>query len=215
MQNEFSLPYENMPSLEKPQGNLSILYDQLTSPKMAAQALSERRPFGLAFFVIVLSVLSRITAGLLAPSSGGTFGGVRLFILICIAQFIVTVVFAILAASIYHFAATNEDKLGDVRVVFLLIAVCFLPDIFLAPVALLTNGLSAGAGMTVFAVAGIAVFVWTFVLQILAVKNYYQISGGRSFLAVILPYILMGVLGLGLLLLLLGYVLISMKSMFG
>jgi len=215
MQNEFSLPYENMPSLSRPEGRLAILYDQLTSPKKAVQALSERRPYGLAFIVIALSVLSRAIAGLIAPSSTGTFGGVSLFILLCIGQLIITLVFAIFAASVYHFAATNEEKLGDVRVLFLLIAVCFLPDIFLAPVAILTNGLPVGTGIAVFAAVGIVLWIWIFVLQVLAVKNYYEISGGRSFFAVILPFILMGVLVLGFFLVMFAYVMISLRSMFG
>jgi len=215
MQNEFSLPYENMPSLSKPEGSLAILYDQLTSPKKAVQALSERRPYGLAFAVIALSVLSRVTAGLIAPSCAGTFGGASLFVLLCLGQLIITLVFTIIAASMYHFGATNEDKLGDVRVLFLLIAVCFLPDIFLAPVAILTNGFPVGAGIAVFAAVGVGLWVWIFVLQILAVKNYYEVSGGRSFLAVILPFILMGVLALGFFLMMFAYVMISLRSMFG
>ncbi len=215
MQNEFSLPYENMPSLRRPEGRLAILYDQLTSPKKAVQALSERRPYGLAFFVIALSVLSRVTAGLISPSCAGTFGGVSLFVLLCMGQLIITLVFIVIAASVYHFAATNEDKLGDVRVLFLLIAVCFLPDIFLAPVAILTNGLPFGAGMAVFAGVGVGLWVWIFVLQIVAVKNYYEISGGRSFLAVILPFILMGVLVFGFFLMVFAYIMISMKNILG
>ena len=215
MHNEFSLPYENMPSLSRPEGNLAILYDQLTSPKKAVQALSERRPYGLAFFVIALSVLSRVTAGLIAPSCAGTFCGVSLFVLLCLGQLIVTLVFTVIVASVYHFGATNEDKLGDVRVLFLLIAVCFLPDIFLAPVAILTNGLPVGAGIAVFAVVGVGLWVWIFVLQILAVKNYYEVSGGRSFLAVILPFVLMGVLVLGFFLMMFAYLMISLRGMLG
>ena len=215
MQNEFALPYENMPSLRKPEGNLAILYDQLTSPKKAVQALFERRPYGLAFFVIALSVLSRVTAGLIAPSSAGSFGGASLFVLICVGQLIITLVFAVFAASVYHFAATNEFKLGEARVLFLLIAVCFLPDIFLAPVAILTNGLSTGAGIAVFAAVGVGLWIWVCILQIIAVKNYYEVSTGRSLLAVSLPFILTAVLGLGISFVVFTYIVISMKSMFG
>jgi len=213
--NEFALPYENMPSLRKPEGNLTILYDQLTSPKKAVQALSERRPYGLAFFVIALSVLSRVTAGLIAPSSAGTFGGASLFVLLCLGQLIITVVFAVFAASVYHFAASNEFKLGDARVLFLLIAVCFLPDIFLAPVAILTNGLSAGAGIAVFAAVSVGLWIWVCILQIIAVKNYYEVSTGRSLLAVSLPFILTAILGLGIFFVVFTYIVISMKNMFG
>ncbi len=215
MQSEFALPYENMSPLEKPEGALAILYNQLASPKKAVQALVERRPYWLAFFVIVLSVLSRMTAGLLSPSSPLVFGAGSLFALLCIAQFFVTVIFTIAAASIYHFAATNEFKLGDVRVLFLLIAVCFLPGIFFAPITLLLYGLPAAAATAVWTVCAIGLWVWSFVLQIIAVKNYYEISGGRSFFAVILPFILVGAMGAAVFVLMFAYLVGSIRGLVG
>lgn len=215
MQSGFALPYENMSPLEKPEGALTILYNQLVSPKKAVQALAERRPYWLAFFVIVLSVLSRMTAGLLAPSTPFVFGAGSLFALLCIVQFFITVIFAILAASIYHFAATNEFKLGDVRVLFLLIAVCFLPGIFFAPITLLVYGLPSAAATAVWTVCAIGLWVWSFVLQIIAVKGYYEISGGRSFFAVILPFILVGALGAAAFLLMFAYLVGSIRGLVG
>jgi len=215
MQSEFALPYDNMSPLEKPEGALAILYNQLVSPKKAVQALSERRPYWLAFFVIVLSVLSRMTAGLLSPSSPLVFGAGSLFALLCIAQFFITVIFAIAAASIYHFAATNEFKLGDVRVLFLLIAVCFLPGIFFAPITLLLYGLPSAAATAVWTVCAIGLWVWSFVLQIIAVKNYYEISGGRSFFAVILPFILTGALGAAVFVLMFAYLVGTIRGLVG
>ncbi|HUT03981.1 MAG TPA: YIP1 family protein [bacterium] len=215
MQSEFALPYDNMSPLEKPEGALTILYNQLVSPKKAVQALSERRPYWLAFFVIVLSVLSRMTAGLLSPSSPLVFGAGSLFALLCIAQFFITVIFAIAAASIYHFAATNEFKLGDVRVLFLLIAVCFLPGIFFAPITLLVYGLPSAAATAVWTLCAIGLWVWSFVLQIIAVKNYYEISGGRSFFAVILPFILVGALGAAVFVLMFAYLVGTIRGLVG
>ena len=215
MQSEFALPYDDMTPLEKPEGALTILYNQLASPKKAVQALAERRPYGLAFFVIVLSVLSRVTAGLLAPSTPLVFAAGSLFALMCVAQFFITVVFTIAAASIYHFAATNEFKLGDVRVLFLLIAVCFLPDIFFAPITLLLYGLPSAAAAAVWTFCALGLWVWGFVLQIIAVKNYYEISGGRSFFAVILPFILVGALGAAVFILMFAYLVGSIRGLIG
>ena len=215
MQNEFALPYENMPSLKRSEGSLGILYDQLTSPKKAVQALAERRPYGLAVLVIVLSVVSKVTAGLIVPSNAGAFGGARLFVLLCFAQLVITVVFTIIAASVYHFAATNEFKLGDAKVLFLLIAVCLLPEVFAAPIAVLVNGLPVSAAIPVWIMCAVGLWLWGFILQIIAVKNYYEISAGRSFFAVILPFLLMSVLGLAVLLMVLTYIMVSIRALVG
>jgi len=215
MLSEFALPYENMTPQERPAGTLAILYNQLVSPKKAVQAIAERRPYWLAFFVIALSVLSKITAGLLSPSSPLAFGAGSLFALLCIAQFFVTVIFTIVAASIYHFAATNEFKLGDVRVLFLLVAVCFLPNIFFAPITLLVYGLPSAVATAVWTVCAIGLWVWSFVLQIIAVKNYYEISSGRSFFAIILPFILVAAMAAAFFVLMFAYFVGSIRGLVG
>ncbi len=215
MQNEFALPYNNVPSLKRSEGGLAILYDQLTSPKKAVQALVERKPYGLAVLVIVLSVVSKVAAGLIVPSNAGPFGGASLFVLLCFAQLVITVVFTIIAASVYHFAATNEYRLGDAKVLFLLVAVCLLPEVFAAPIAVLMNGLPVSTAIPVWVVCAMGLWLWGFILQIIAVKNYYEISVGRSFFAVILPFILMSVLGLAVILMVFTYIVVSMRALVG
>lgn len=209
------MQYEDRAPAVRSESGLAILYDQLSAPKSAVEAIAEKRPFGLAIFVLILSVISKVAAGLIVPSNAGVFSDISLFILLCFAQIVITAVFTILAASVYHFAATNEYKLGDVRVLFILISVCLLPDVFSAPIALILNWLPWANTESLWFVSLVTLWIWGVVLQIIAVKNYYSISAGRSLFAVILPFILLSALGMGGFLLVFTYLMSSIKALVG
>jgi len=172
---------------------LSILYDQLTSPSRAVVGLVEQRPYGLAILVVALAVISEVVGKTLV-GPGYMLGGVSFLVLSFVAQFAFVLVSLVVATSIYHFAATNEYVTGHARVLFLLIAVCFLPYILLAPLSILAQA-TPQSGPIWFAGAA-AIWIWVFGLKVSAVRHYYAISAGSAFFVVLLPYLI--IVGLAL-----------------
>lgn len=191
--------------------NISILYDQLCSPRDAVYALIERRPYWLAVLVIILAVLSRTTGQLVAGPQGGFADGVAFFVLLFITQLAVTFVCLIVTVGIYHFAATHDEMLGDARVLFMLISVCLVPYIFLGPLAIVVR--ATPAAMPVWIAGLVLLSLWVFILKILAIKNYYGISTFKSSLIVALPYILVALVVIPLILLAIGYVVVTFKGL--
>lgn len=184
--------------------DLTILYDQLASPSSAVYALAQRRPYWIAAFVVLLVVVSKVTAVALMGPPLIAQAGTAFFLLFIIQQLLLAFVLLVLTAGIYHLAATNDEMIGDARVAFLLVCLCWLPYIFLGPLALVARGL--GMAWSAWLLGLLVLHTWVFVLKVIAVKNYYSISTGRSVLVVVLPLILLAFLVLGAILLGLGFI---------
>ena len=205
-----------MPSDESayaPVKGIAILYDQLTSPRMAVLHFAERRPYWIAVLVIILAALSRTTGGMLIGATGGFAGGIAFWLLVFMAQLAISFVVLVVSVGIYHFAATNDEKLGDARVLFLLISAALLPHIFLGPLAIVARAVPVG--MPVYVLGALILLLWGFILKIVAIKNYYEVSSFKSFLIVILPYILLALLVIPLVLVMIAGLVTSLQGFFG
>ena len=215
MSSEFAVPGEFSGEFANPdvkhQSHISLLYDQLMAPRSAAVGLADRRPYWIAALVILLAVVSQTTGKMLM--GGLPVVEVPFFILACIAQVVMTFVILVVCVGIYHLAATHDDALGDARVLFLLIASCLTPQILLAPLALIARGIPNG--MVLWISSAIAIAVWVFVLKVLAIRNYYGISGFKAFLVILLPFILAVLFFIPLMVLIFGYVIVALKGLMG
>lgn len=93
------------------------------------------------------------------------------------------------STAIWHLLAELLGARGSVRE--LLVAVGFVSfiQILMIPVYLIANVMLEGSE-TLLAIAGIALMIWSSVLEIFAIQSVYHISGAKAVLIFLLPVLI-------------------------
>lgn len=165
-------------------GNLlETIYDLLVSPRTAFEEILQTKTIWQAFWIVLFSNALII----LAFFSGSMELGFKIFLLGL--QVVSSVLVWGVSTAIWHLLAELLGARGSVRE--LLVAVGFVSfiQILMIPVYLIANVMLEGSE-TLLAIAGIALMIWSSVLEIFAIQSVYHISGAKAVLIFLLPVLI-------------------------
>lgn len=169
-------------------GNLEIIYGLLFKPSIGIRAAAEKRPFGLVVLILLFSCLAGMVANDLIFSIDPAIALVSLSAGLGL-RFLFVLTGLFLLACILHFIAEGLKGEGKVSVFFILLCCSLLPGILVSPLSLAAACIKPFPLKVVFyLVFSMAIFIWTVLLQILALKEVYHLSSGRAILAYLILY---------------------------
>lgn len=185
-------------------GFLDEFYDIIFKPQAGLKKVNETRGFwhGLIIYLLVLIITSlstipsalpeQISQELQATGLNVPFGAIEslarmlpllnIFIIICFAPF-----FFILQVGVYNLIAEVLGGKSQGSNLAALWGYTRLPAILVAPFSVLFRFLNFELISIVTLITGI----WILVIRIMAIKELYRFSTGRSILLYFLPYILL------------------------
>jgi hypothetical protein len=159
------------------------VYDVIFQPRTAFRRLAADRPFRQAGMVFFLSVL--IPAAPLYFTMNFAAG------LIMGLQLIGGLLVWFFSAAVWGLAAEFFGGVGRSSSLFLALGFTHMPRILLVP-GLVVASIMPSAIKTVWEVLLVAgVFFWTLLLDIIAIRETYALSGAKAALVVILPLLIM------------------------
>lgn len=178
---------------------LDNLYGVLFSPRATFADLAARPPMGqaLALYLLILAVNG--LASLPALQSGLGRVGMRAMLpsltgFLTPFYLVVTLVSWLVGAALLHLVAEWLGGQGRATDLFALGAFYRVPQLFMAPLALV-SALTWPGLTTPFS---LLLAAWTLVLQVLALRANYRFATSRAILVLLLPFVLGIVLVTGL-----------------
>lgn len=175
------------------QGILDTLTGVLARPTSTIRSICQQRPIAWAIIVyLVASLVTTVTMiepGMLEELGLPELGMPAILVGISIINIVTLVVFT----AIGHLAASLLGGKGSYGGLFSGFGFAALPYAFAAPLAVI--GMLTVVGALLSGLGNFAVFVWSLVLSILAVRENYLVSTGRAILICLLLLILSVVLG--------------------
>lgn len=184
-------------------GFLELVYGIFFEPRPTMQKVARRPPLGQAALVVtILNVLGTgawflTAAGVLGrelDAASLSFFAPALQALIplgAVTVFLWGYLKWFAYSSFISLAAELLGGLGRAGGVMAASGLAGLPAVLLIPVQLLTYGTIAEnlAGNMLTGLAGLAVAIWSMVLNVIGVREVHSLSTGRSLLAVLSPYL--------------------------
>ncbi len=172
---------------------LETTYYIFAKPEMAIKAFQERQPIGFAFLIVLLATISTNVAGVLLTSMNlNTAKLILSFGLFSRLIFIIGI--WIIGTAIIHLFAEWLDGEGKVTTLFTALGFCFLPAILATPFVLLIQNLGS-IKLLLYLLFNLIILFWIVKLQIISVKEIYQVSSFRAVMVLSTPAIL-GVIGI-------------------
>lgn len=162
--------------------NLEILFNLIVHPLYALRR--EDRTLSLAILVIVAALWSSITGNYLIS---GNYVNATFFSFNIVFSVVIALFFIILQVSLWHFISEIFKGKGKVSELFLCVCLCFLPYIFLAPMALIVKSLSINTTFF-WPFFQFSIIIWVIVLQINSIKTVYGLNGSQAVLTYFIPF---------------------------
>jgi len=180
-------------------GNLlDSIYDVLFCPSPALRRIGEESRWGMAVLVyLVCLILPAIAMGFFIKTLGfHKFGG-----MLVAAEVVGRFMLLVLGVAVLHLVAELFGGKGTAK--GLLAAMCFahLPQLLAVPFFVISMLWASSFWKALVPLVSVAVSCWTLVLNIVAIKEVYQISGGRAVLIFVIPIIAVLAMTVGLLIL--------------
>lgn len=186
---------------------VELVYDFFEDRAHSSALIRQRRPAGLGLLAVLLGAASLYAAQSLAGRSVLPFGWPA-FTLYLLWHAVLTFV----AAALLHLILELGGARGDVRALFVHLALAELVWVTAVPLVLLCQ---AAAPKSAWSLRLVFFFVglWSLSYKARGIRDEYGISGGRAWLTLGLPYLL-GVLVVLLMafLVTLGYVLAALSN---
>jgi hypothetical protein len=158
---------------------LERVYGILFQPVETLRDISRERPMGEAVLVLIVVTMFTTWTGYFTLWSNGIF--------IC-AAVLVTLVLWYIGTAIVHLTA--ELFAGNGHAKGLLAANGFIqvPRIFTVPLLVLLSFMPDPVRTGMMLIGGIGIMFWEIILSVIAVRENYGFSTGRSFLVLVAPY---------------------------
>jgi len=162
----------------------------LTDPQEAMARMRRQPRRGLVLFIIVIGALSSLVGPLVA---GGVriglspVGGVGL-VLCGLGWLVALVVLWAAATALAHTFAGWMQGYGSPRALFWMFGLAMAPLCLMTPVGLLTAYLTPALAPVAFLLVGV---VWPVGLALRAAREVYRLSPGRTWLAVMGPWLML------------------------
>ncbi|MBC9784546.1 YIP1 family protein [Heliobacterium chlorum] len=173
------------------------LYQVLVHPRQAFSAAAEKKPLGLALSIvlgtslinlIVNTSLADRTAPFHPPGvTGDVFGNVVAGMSIFAVSLGIIMWFVM--AGFFNLVGELLGGRGNAKGLLTALGLAYWPSILLAPVNL--AGQYLPGGKVIQSLGLLAVTLWGFVLQVLAIRESLYLSTGRSLLVIFFPLIVL------------------------
>jgi len=167
---------------------LDDIYGVLFSPRATFEDLAARPPLGiaLALYALILAVgglasLPALEQGLSNAGLGGMLRSIAGFLTPI--YLVATIASWIIGAAVLHLLSEWLGGHGRASDFFTLGAFYRIPELFLAPLTLLTALVWRGLSTPIT----LAIELWVLVLQIMALRANYRFGTGRAILVLVLP----------------------------
>lgn len=179
-----------------PLGVLDLMYGALFSPVPTFRAVASRPHLGRAVVVLVVVAVVSAAVGAITGSRQAAAGlaetGIPLpgFYVAPAAFFFGLVgpfVLWYLQAAIFYLTGVLLGGRGGVLPLLAVLAVASMPQVFSAPIALLSSAVHRGLGVWL----SFAIGIWTLALYVLAVREGLHFSTGRALATLFLPLVVM------------------------
>ena len=160
-----------------------------TSPRSTLAKIAARRPLVSAIIVFILTGLVSALSGFSNIPAQMPFNAAMLAPAAIIGTLIFGTFFWFIQTGVYHLFAEFFGGEGSVLSLFTTLPFTSLPSLVLTPIGMLMQAARLGVLMVP---VSLGMFIWMVVLQVLALKEVYGISGGRATAVIFLPVVLIG-----------------------
>lgn len=174
-----------------------ILVDVIVAPVKAFQYLSVQRHVGLAyvvaFVVVLLGMLAAdpVAVGDQALLDDARDGGLAFWPVWLGSAALGAAIGLVLAAGFQHIVVWLLGGKNRFSYTFQAMGFAVLPNVFLAPLAVVHRMVDLGAFMLL---ANRGVYIWSLVLLVIAMREVHKFSTGRAIAAVAIPLVIGAVL---------------------
>ena len=167
------------------------IYDVLFQPQVGMRSIAERKNVGQAFVAFLLSVLLPIWALYFGLKAAGMSTMISMMIGF---KIVGSVIMWTMGAAIWHLIAEFFGGQGTARGLFAALGFAHIPRIFIVPLWALTAVMPDSSKAVVMVVAVIAITLWSFYLDAVAIKEVHQLPVEKAVLVMILPWLFLGLL---------------------
>jgi hypothetical protein len=166
---------------------IDIIHGLFANPAAVIEKVSLDRRFGLAFFVVIISVISSSIGWLLIFPQNIT---PSLFIAILVFGVVFLLLFLLLICGILSIVANFYGGIGKGS--FLLAVGCFstIPYWLMTPVALLLSYLEPEIASSFFFLIRLTFFLWAVGLFTIGIRETYAFSQGKAIATLLTPTVL-------------------------
>ncbi|MBP2632765.1 MAG: Yip1 protein [Firmicutes bacterium] len=162
---------------------LETLYDMFARPKEAFQVIAGYGKLSKACQIVFFSTtISSLAA--YANVFEGSFKGIML-----LGQIVFSVLVWGISVAVWHLLAELLGGRGSVKTLLTTIGFTYFLQLFIVPIYLIASFLPT-FGFLLIMIATLTLAVWSIVLGILAIREVYQLSGGKATLVYFLPLLI-------------------------
>ena len=166
---------------------MDLFYNYIFKPKDNILNLAEKKPYlftlGIVCFakysIYIASLMEKPTSDYLSSTLTSGFVG----------NFISFLFFLLLFSVFIHLTSRFFGGEGKMDTLFIALGISIYPAVLYTPVSMLFNSFGA-LGLSLLGLSKFLILIWIIYLQILAVKNIYNLSSGKASVAYFSPFIL-------------------------
>ena len=172
---------------------LDIIQGLFVNPAAVIRRVSPEKHFGLALFVIAISVISSSVGYLLPPQQNIT---PSLFITTLFIGTAFLLLFLFILCGVLSMVAGFYGGVGNVRFFYVATCLCLIPYWLVTPIALLLSyfELPYLVHSVLFFLARIVFFFWAAGLFVISIKETYVFSTGKAVATLLTPVAAMWIL---------------------
>ncbi|MDI6703840.1 MAG: YIP1 family protein [bacterium] len=170
---------------------MELIYHFLFDPVSSIREIKKVRPCLLAGSIVILATVSGTIGNLLVTGLAPDIAKISLtlgLVIKLISIFLLWLIFT----SILHFIAEGLKGEGEVSSLFISLGFSFIPGILLTPLALISH-IFGPLKVFIYLLFGVIILIWIVILQVLALKETYQLSYGKACLAFVIPICIGGI----------------------
>ena len=170
---------------------LEIFYDILFQPQVGMRNIAERKNIGQALVAFLLSILIPIWALYFGLKAAGMSTMIHMIIGLKVFG---SIVLWIIGAALWNLIAEFFGGQGTAIGLLAALGFAHIPRIFIVPLWALVVVMPAGSKTLLMVISMLAVMLWSFYLDVVAIKEVYQLSAAKAILVMIMPLLVIGLL---------------------
>jgi len=167
------------------------LYDILFQPIIGMRNMAKGKNVGQALVAFSLSILIPILALYFGLKATGMSTMIQVMIVLKIFG---SVVLWVMGAAIWHLIAEFFGGQGSARGLFTALGFAHVPRIFIVPLWALITFFPENSKTLLMTIGVLVVMLWSLFLDVVAIKEVYQLSTPQAVLVFITPLLVMGIL---------------------
>lgn len=168
---------------------MESLYDALFRPAAAMRQIAGQRLVGQGLVAFLLSVLIPAVAAYFALRTGLM---ANFLPVILVVQTLGSLLFWFCGSAFLSLIAEFFGGRGTAMGLFAAMGFTHIPRLFAVPFFVFAMLLPGGGSMVITGVTSLGIVFWTLTLDVLAIKGAYGLSGAKSVLVLITPFLMLG-----------------------